>query len=329
MKKIDQQNLILYHLDELESVERAKVEQRLQNEPALQKELEKIAALHEAAAKKAPADVSDETLDMLRQSVMRKLRQEQAKPAKQPFWGFLQPGPALQFGFAALLVLVGFLFGRLNSEAVPIENNQLAELLTASREIQSGNSAVNPLLAGVEKLRYDPQSGTLEISYTTVNDIRLSGQVADPSVRRLLQEAVMEEERPNVRLHAVKALELMAEKKELDRDLIETLIFLLERDSNTGVRLRILSVLESMENDPLVKATLTRIVLNDPDEAVRIRAMETFTKGMIHLEDTHIMKKVAKQDSNSYVRRMAQDVLEKIDITEPPREEQTTSQEQI
>ncbi|MEL6823262.1 MAG: HEAT repeat domain-containing protein [Calditrichota bacterium] len=328
MKKTDQKNLILYHLDELDSVERAKLDDRLQQEPELKKELEKITALHDVSGSKSLPEVSDETLNMLRQSVSRKLRAEQQPAASRPFWSFLQPGPALQFGFAALLLLVGFLFGRLQTEPAPQQNNQLAELLTASREIQAGNSDVNPLLAGVEKLRYDPQSGTLEISYTTVNDIRLRGAVEDPSVRKLLQEAVLEEERPNVRLHAVKAMELLAKESKLDGELIETLLFLLEREKNTGVRLRILSVLEGRNDDPLVKTMLMRIVLNDPDEAVRIRAMQTFTKGLISLEDMHMMRKVIKSDSNSYVRQMAEGVLEK--LTETNREEeQTTSQEQI
>lgn len=327
MKKTDQKNLILYHLNELDSVERAKLDDRLQQESELKRELEKIAAVHEAANSKPLPEVSDETLEMLRQSVMRKLRTGEQTSTSRPFWSFLQPGPALQFGFAALLLLVGFLFGKLNTESLPQQNNQLAELLTASKEIQAGNSDVNPLLAGVEKLRYDPQSGTLEISYTTVNDIRLRGAVEDPSVRKLLQEAVMEEERPNVRLHAVKAMELMAKESKLDGELIETLLFLLEREKNTGVRLRILSVLEGRKDDPLVKTMLMRIVLNDPDEAVRIRAMQTFTEGMISLEDMHMMRKVVKSDSNSYVRQMAEDVLEKLNGTN--REEQTTSQEQI
>mgnify|MGYP001797406910 CR=1 FL=1 len=147
-------------------------------------------------------------------------------------------------------------------------------------------------------------------------------------MRKLLQEAVLEEERPNVRLHAVKAMELLAKESKLDGELIETLLFLLEREKNTGVRLRILSVLEGRNDDPLVKTMLMRIVLNDPDEAVRIRAMQTFTKGLISLEDMHMMRKVIKSDSNSYVRQMAEGVLEK--LTETNREEeQTTSQEQI
>ncbi len=139
---------------------------------------------------------------------------------------------------------------------------------------------------------------------------------------------MLEEERPNVRLHAVKAMELLAKESKLDGELIETLLFLLEREKNTGVRLRILSVLEGRNDDPLVKTMLMRIVLNDPDEAVRIRAMQTFTKGLISLEDMHMMRKVIKSDSNSYVRQMAEGVLEK--LTETNREEeQTTSQEQI
>ena len=123
-------------------------------------------------------------------------------------------------------------------------------------------------------------------------------------------------------------MELLAKESKLDGELIETLLFLLEREKNTGVRLRILSVLEGRNDDPLVKTMLMRIVLNDPDEAVRIRAMQTFTKGLISLEDMHMMRKVIKSDSNSYVRQMAEGVLEK--LTETNREEeQTTSQEQI
>ena len=107
---------------------------------------------------------------------------------------------------------MGFFIGRQTTGSV--DKNQVAfqNLIAANQQVQAANSEINPLLAGVEKVKYNSQTGEVELFYTTVNDIQLNGDLNSPTVRQMLSHAMLEEENPSVRLHAVKALKVFAEE---------------------------------------------------------------------------------------------------------------------
>jgi len=260
-------------------------------------------------------------LQQLRNTVSFEIR----KTSKQrggffnSFLSFLQPAPALRVGFAVVLFVLGFVLGRQGlAPRTGTADADLQDLLTANRQIQSGNSAVDPLLASVERVQYDPQTGKIEIYYTTVNDIRLQGNMQNAAIKQLLREAILEEQNPTVRLHAVKAVTSIAETQTpLDKDILEALTFLLEKERNPGVRLKALGALATQLPNPYVKSTLIKILLDDPNPALRIEALEGLLAHQLSEEDINIFRSVSRQDPNSFIRARTEKAIAQYDKTAP------------
>lgn len=320
-------NLALHAFGELNEAERAELEAHLAGCAECRAELEQLRALRRAAPAQPAWEPDEAALQSLRNRVSREIRRRAHKSTG--FGGqllnFLQPAPLLRIGLAAALFIIGFFLGRQGLPSKPGDADAvLQELLTASGQVQSGNSAVNPLLASVERIEYDSQTGKIRIFYTTLNDIELRGNLLrqtgdDAAIRQLLREALLEEQNPAVRLHAVKAVTSLAEQNApLGGDIIEALAMLLEKEQNPGVRLRVLRALKHAAPDPALKITLLRILLDDPNPALRIEALEALLSGELSAEDLNILKKVARQDSNSYVRSLAGQALDKAEKAPAP-----------
>lgn len=314
-----QEKLLLYLYEELTDVERAEVEEHLQTCPECRTELQQLQALHQAIPAKPLIEPDEAALQQLRNTVGFEIR----KGSKQIgnffnfFISFLQPAPVLRVGFAVVLFILGFVLGRQGlTSRTETAVADLQDLLTANRQIQSGNSAIDPLLASVERVQYDPQSGKIEIFYTTINDIRLRGNMQNATIKQLLREAILEEQNPTVRLHAVKAVTSVAETHvPLDKDILEALTFLLEKERNPGVRLKALGALATQLPNPYVKSTLLRILLDDPNPALRIEALEGLLAHQLSEEDINIFRSVSKQDPNSSIRAQTEKAIAQHDKT--------------
>lgn len=320
-------NLALHAFGELNEAERTELEAHLSGCAECRAELEQLQALRRAAAARPSWGPDEATLQSLRNKVSRQIRRREPQPTGflRQWWNFLQPAPLLRIGLAAALFIIGFFLGRQGLTSKPGNTEAvLQDLLTASGQIQSGNSAVNPLLASVERVEFDSQTGGIRIFYTTLNDIELRGnllrQTGDgAAIRQLLREALLEEQNPAVRLHAVKAVESLAEQNApLEGDIIEALAALLEKEQNPGVRLKVLRALKHAQPRAGLKITLLRILLNDPNPALRIEALEGLLSGELSAEDLNILKKIARQDSNSYVRSLAEQALVKAEKAPAP-----------
>ena len=304
------EKLALYVYDELNAAERGELETHLQTCPACREELQQLQVLRQSIPEKPLIEPDEATLQSLRNMVSYKIRSEKPRPAGLGnfFISFLKPAPALRVGFALAVFVLGFFLGR--QELSPQQDNSdaiLQDLLTANRQVQSGSSTVNPLLASVERINYDPQSGNIEIYYTTVNDIRLKGKADNAAIRQLLREAILEDQNPAVRLHAVKTAESIAETRSgLDQDIVQALAFLLEKEQNPGLRLKVLRTLSAQMPDPQVKSTLIRILLNDPNPALRIAALEGLLAHPFSGADIDILKTVARRDPNSFIQSRAE-----------------------
>jgi hypothetical protein len=307
------EKLLLYLYEELTEAEREEVEAHLQTCSECKAKMRQLQAFRQAIPQKPLIEPDEATLLSLRNMVSNTIRsgQQQKRGFGSSFVSFLQPAPALRIAFAMAIFILGIFLGRqgftpesANDETI------LQDLLTANRQIQSGNSAVNPLLASVERINYDPQTGNIEIYYTTMNDIRLRGKSDDAAVRQLLRQAMLEEQDPTVRLHAVKTVRSITESHPVfDKDIAEALTLLLEKEQNPGVRLKVLKALSVQMPDSAVKAALVMVLLDDPSPAMRIEALEGILTHPLSEDDFNILRVVVIQDPNNYIRSRAEKAI--------------------
>jgi len=304
--------LLFYDSGELSEGEKARVEKALAESPMLREELEKIRAL-KSGIKQAPSfEPPAEMMNGLRHDLRVQVRRERLRPTfgeRLDEW-FSGAQAWWQLAAAAALVIIGVALDRAFLITPPKPSGGAAELLqqiAAAQPIAAENGSVSPLMAGVEYIRIDPQTEQVEIHYNLVNDIQLRGSADDPAIRRVLAYALTQNDRPNVRLKAVKAL---AEKPIADDDVISALVHAVQNDDNEGIRLKAAQVLRGAPISDKIKNALSLVLLRDSNAAVRMEALESLGKASL-TENEMAALHAAAADSNDYVRMQAKQLIER------------------
>lgn len=313
--------VMLYFYNELPGTERLDVENHLASCDSCKAAMFQLESLQKALPEQSYDEPDEAAMQLLRNTISRRIRTEKSigNELLNMFSTMLQPAPALRIGFALTLFVAGYFIGRQNDGAVlPGQNTQFEQLLTANEQVQSENSEINPLLASIDKLSYDAKTGNIEISYVTVNDIQLQGNMENPTVRQMLRQAILEKDNPAVRLHAVKAVKSFTESNQtqLDPGIVEALTTLIKNEDNLGVRLKVLRVLKTLLPNPYAKATLVRVLLDDPDSAMRIEALTALLEQELEADDIGILHKIARDDSNGYIRSQAKLTIDKYGVSD-------------
>lgn len=314
MKKCQQnKNLYFYLIGELDERQVVLLEKHLSVCATCQKEKDQLMALLGEYTATADDHVDEATLCTLRNVVSLKLKTHKATSRSWIKWRPLFV--PVQYAAATIIMIVfGFVLGRMGLVIKAKTDPMLQNLLTGEQQIQAYQSNIIPYLANVDKVKYDPQTGQLEIKYNTINDIQYRGDVQSPTAREVLRHAMLEEGSPSVRMQAVKAVGVIAEQnRSLEPEFLQALEYLLHEEQNSGVRLMALRVLKSVPLNDTVKNVLLRIILYDKNTALRIQAFETLTGNEAPKDEIKEYLQVIKHDTSSYIRYKADKMLKQIE----------------
>jgi len=287
-------NLSLYLQNELDDEERARIEFHLRSCSRCAEELRQLRLL---SAKLRPPEVDEKALAAARRLTLMHLR----RSTRPRFYA--AEGPLYRAALAAVLIVMGFFLGRWSH----------GYLSPAGQESAASHREVRPYVVGVQDLDFDVASGTFVIEYNTINEIRLKGALEEAELEQLLHYAMLEDPSPRIRLHAVKALAAAARQhKKLSDDLIQSLHSVIRREQNTGVKLMAIRVLETLPMDRTIRAILTGILFRETNTAIRIEAFKALTRDALADAEAETYLHPAKQDSNSYIRYKAHELLQQI-----------------
>lgn len=231
---------------------------------------------------------------------------------------------AAQLALAMVLVAAGLGLGRWTAPTSPAGTDPLLDGLAAESGdpllMPIGSSidaaSAEPRLTGVEDITYDVTAGTVEIRYHTSNNIVVRGTPDDPKIQRLLQAALLDEQNPSSRLHAVKTIE--ASTVSHGDELASALTYLVRDESDPNMRLRAVRALRQLHaNNPLderARGVLVGVLLDAKEPALRIEALEALTADATQRPTTAVPSFLyqAQADSNGYVRYRAGQLLQQI-----------------
>jgi len=318
--------VVLYFYDELTPGERAEVEVRLQGCAGCQAVLEGLQQLQQVVPATPSVSPDEATMEMVRRAAFARLRPA-PRPASVGLAAWLRPAPlAARLALAVLLVAAGFWWGAkrdgLSTDLPPafaMDQPDLGGLLLAGETVQTGSSTIEPTFGGVEEVTFDAAAGTVQIRYNTFNEVTVQGRADDVVVRRLLQQALMDQENPAVRLHAARVLgttgeTALAPSSPPDAELVATLVRLIEEEPNDGIRLQALQALRTLhfrqDLSPSVKKTLLGVLLNDKNSAIRIEALQSLTAASLVERDLSRYLQALSEDDNSFIRLEAARLLD-------------------
>lgn len=311
--------LLFYDSGELTEGEQARVDKAVAESAALREELEKIRALQRNMKQASSFEPSAEIVNGLRHDLRVQLRRERLQPA----WGeriaewFYGARPLWQITATAALIIIGIVIDRaFLTKPRGLNAAELLQQFVAAQPVAAENGSVSPLMAGVEYIRIDPQTDQLEIHFNLVNDIQLRGRTDDPAIRRVLAHALTQNDRPNVRLKAVKAL---AEQPIADDDVISALVHVLQNDENEGIRLKAAQVLHRLPVNEKIKGALSWALLREGSSAIRMEALEALGTAQLG-EDEVAAVQAAVADTNDYVSLQAKRLIERREnpVTQEP-----------
>jgi len=214
--------------------------------------------------------------------------------------------PGLRLATAATLLIIGIVLGKIFFTQTISESQFDQNLLSGLTESNISN---------IESIYFDPKTGEVSLKLNTMNEITIEGDLEKPEIQHLLTQTLMFDERPDIRLKIVRALE---QTKTLDKNVITALAELLDKEENPGIRLKAVKLLTALPITPSLKdilaQVLVRVLLNDSNSAIRIEAFKGLSK-VKNGSMAPFIANAAKNDSSEYIRTKAKQIL---DRTENP-----------
>jgi hypothetical protein len=159
-----------------------------------------------------------------------------------------------------------------------------------------GASASGPMFSNVRSIESDA-AGNVQIAVDEVRRHMVKGNPRDPHVQELLLSAVREESNPGLRVESIGMLQNSADSEAVRGALLDAVT----KDPNAGVRLKALEGLKSFADDQSVRRTLASTLIHDEDPRVRVQAIELLTA---HRDDAlvGVLQSAVQKEDNDYLR---------------------------
>jgi hypothetical protein len=161
-----------------------------------------------------------------------------------------------------------------------------------------------PMFSSVQSVEPDA-SGKVQIAVDEVQRRVVTGSLGDPHIQQLLLSAMREESNPGVRVDSIGLLQNSADSEEVKHALIDSV----SRDPNAGVRLKALEGLKQYASDEAVRKTLANVLLKDDNAGVRGQAIDLLTR---HHDDSivGVLQDVMQREDDSYIRTRCRNLLQ-------------------
>lgn len=157
---------------------------------------------------------------------------------------------------------------------------------------------------------YDTVSGDIDLSFSLASETRVTGNIANRSINRLMAVALQNDIDSAARLDTINALRPVAHGD----DVYQALIHVLRNDENPGVRYQAVQALVTLRHDESVQAALRYALSEDVNEGVRVEAFNALAEYR-DPQTLEVFRQQMENDSNEYIRAEARTIIETVDGT--------------
>ncbi|GAB5519757.1 MAG: hypothetical protein RhofKO_20080 [Rhodothermales bacterium] len=318
MRESIEQHLILYVADELDADARADAEALIAADPEARAFVDELRAIQAHTATLLPDTFADK-LPALEARIAHALRPVSTTPPVWKAWLWPEGGVwrvwTGRLALTALLVAVGFGLGRQGASPLALQEGVPPEALLV-HEPQAEDS----YFGGVLDMHVDPVGGQVEVRYQTVAERVVRGDPSDPTIKTLLEGALLDENNPAGRLDALRTLVSTAKRAPApDHQIVDALVTVLQDEPNEGLRLQALRALGLLHTGhafgELAKATVIDVMLQDANSALRIEALQLLTQNAAGTADLMPYLEAATADTNAFIQLKAERLLDRLPET--------------
>ncbi len=296
----------LYFYGELSEDERLHLQRHLESCESCERRFGEVQALHTALNKKTAFEPAEELLTGLRLQLRERLRRERSAWWPKFSISILPRRVGVPLAGAVACLLLGVFLGRWVWPDPASPPSSRLEVLKSDPSYTSSR----PLISNIDLIEYDPQTGMVTVRYKSVSDVVLQGKAEDEPIRQVLAHAIRSEIHPGRRLTAVKAFDAAVLA---DAEIEEALIYALEKDTVEGVRLRAAKVLKALPLTGNIKKAFIRVLLKDPNPAVRMAAVEALSPAQGEVDVLPVLQDAARDDENEFIRLKTAHALQRLE----------------
>ena len=304
----EQLSLLIY--GELSKEEQKALRLHLEQCELCTEEMAQLEKLHSTMDSAALPKASEQLLSEARLELRAALRMERSRKTWKDIWterlqGYL-PIFRLTFATAASLafgIIIGYKAIR------PVQNQTVSTPVAQTQQlpIPAGETQIT----NVKFQDADASDGNVEFTFEAVKPMTYKGNINDARIQEVLTYALINEQNPGIRLHAVNALNANQLRKP-DAAVKGALIQAMTKDENPGVRIEALAALEKFQPDEEIKQAFLHVLVNDKNAAMRIAAIKSIeTERLVDQEVVKVLK-AAQTDEEDYVRLKAKWLIQEV-----------------
>jgi hypothetical protein len=316
--ELAQQKIAIFAYGELSDEECPALEQHLAGCAQCRLELEAVQALQQAMSL---APVQEPSANLLARA---RLRLEEALDSLPPMGWLARRRQSIVGAFvvlrsapagAAAILLLGLGLGTFAGYRSALRHGSLvagSATLAAARLPQPAGLENPAAIAEVSSIEWEPNSENVMVVYSRLVPEKLQGPLDDPLIRRLLLMGAESRVNPGVQQNSVSLLarECRAGRQCSESGTRKTLMVALRYGRNPAVRLKALEGLEPyVAEDMRVRDAVLEALMNDPDTAIRSRAIALLQPVQADTSVQQVLQTVASEDDNPYIRTVSRQVL--------------------
>jgi|GEM_PF-383173 len=306
--------VIEYLYGELSATERLEFEQELERSPALKELFEREQRLNSALPIGLQPLIDDERLQGNRWAIKQQLQRE-SRPRFSLFSALndLRNRP-LTVAFQGVAMAMTFALGVMVASApqVPTTERPASELIATQVAVPFEFISENDYeIYSLRVNNYDTASGDIDLTFALASEARVTGNVADRSINRLMAVALQDDIDPAARLDTINALQPVSQGDEVYR----ALIHVLRNDENPGVRFQAVQALVTLRHEESVQDALRYALSEDVNEGVRVKAFNALAEYR-DPATLQVFRQQMENDSNEYIRAQSRLIIEAVDGVE-------------
>jgi len=320
--KIFKEMIQLALLDELNDDEMNQLHRHLIECSDCQSEYDSLSKYYSAINGSKKEDVNNELLLDARAQFKRKLNYDLSKQSllekafrtlRMNIWIYRRPALA-----GAFSLIIGLFAGYLIFSPGSSKLNLFEE-----KPGTTGGTTI----ANVRFINDSVNTGEVEFTFDATKQVTMKGKLSDPSIQKILAEALVNEKNPGTRIQTVNALADISVKhagqtygnNSLNPKVKSALLTALKFDGNPAVRLEALKALLNFPFDNDINEALLYTLQHDKNSGLRIAAINGLASATqngktIDPETIKILNQQVKNDDNEYVRIRAASLLKEENI---------------
>jgi hypothetical protein len=155
--------------------------------------------------------------------------------------------------------------------------------------------------------------GEVEFSFDAVTPVHVKGNINDPKIQNILSLAMVNGDNAGVRLNSINLINSNTSGV-IDKDISIAIINVIKNDPNPGVRHEALKLMKKIPYDDEIKKTLLYVLQFDKNTSMRIESINLLMDAQkdghtFNKEDLNIFRTKLKQDNNIYIQYRVKSVL--------------------